>query len=230
MLDCSSRLTSIPHSMVFMLTRLLAPLLLCLSATVWAQTATTTPTMSGTADPSGVTGTASATGLTVKRMPPKISPEVSQTIELIELKRFNEAQEKIDAVLKTKPRDAQWRFLEGVLYAETAQDQKAINAFESLREEFPELAEPYNNLAVLYQRRGEYQRARVALEQAIVNRPGYALAYENLGDLYAKLALQTYEKGLSAKGASPFLSAKRGHLEKLPQPSPLSIQPRLQRN
>jgi Flp pilus assembly protein TadD len=186
--------------------------------------------MSGTADPSGVTGAGSATGLTVKRMPPKISPEVNQTIELIELKRFNEAQEKIDAVLKTKPRDAQWRFLEGVLYAETAQDQKAINAFESLREEFPELAEPYNNLAVLYQRRGEYQRARVALEQAIVNRPGYALAYENLGDLYAKLALQTYEKGLSAKGASPFLSAKRGHLEKLPQPSPLSIQPRLQRN
>ncbi|NBT73230.1 MAG: hypothetical protein EBT14_03455 [Betaproteobacteria bacterium] len=221
MLDCASRLTTFPHSMVFMLTRLLAPLLLCLSATVWAQTAATTPS---------TTGSTGASGLTVKRMPPKISPEVSQTIELIELKRFNDAQEKIDAALKTKPRDAQWRFLEGVLYAETAQDQKAINAFESLREEFPELAEPYNNLAVLYQRRGEYQRARVALEQAIVNRPGYALAYENLGDLYAKLALQTYTKGLSAKGASPFLSAKRGHLEKLPQPSPLSIQPRLQRN
>lgn len=210
--------------MVFMLTRLLTPLLLCLSATVWAQTATTTPSTTGT------TGSTGATGLTVKRMPPKISPEVSQTIELIELKRFNDAQEKIDAALKAKPRDAQWRFLEGVLFAETSQDQKAINAFESLREEFPELAEPYNNLAVLYQRRGEYQRARVALEQAIVNRPGYALAYENLGDLYAKLALQTYTKGLSAKGASPFLSAKRGHLEKLPQPSPLSIQPRLQRN
>lgn len=224
MLDCASRLTTFPHSMVFMLTRLLAPLLLCLSATVWAQTATTTPSTTGT------TGSTGATGLTVKRMPPKISPEVSQTIELIELKRFNDAQEKIDAALKAKPRDAQWRFLEGVLYAETSQDQKAINAFESLREEFPELAEPYNNLAVLYQRRGEYQRARVALEQAIVNRPGYALAYENLGDLYAKLALQTYTKGLSAKGASPFLSAKRGHLEKLPQPSPLSIQPRLQRN
>jgi tetratricopeptide (TPR) repeat protein len=210
--------------MVFMLTRLLAPLLLCLSASVWAQTAVTTPSTTGT------TASTGATGLTVKRMPPKISPEVSQTIELIELKRFNDAQEKIDAALKAKPRDAQWRFLEGVLFAETSQDQKAINAFESLREEFPELAEPYNNLAVLYQRRGEYQRARVALEQAIVNRPGYALAYENLGDLYAKLALQTYTKGLSAKGASPFLSAKRGHLEKLPQPSPLSIQPRLQRN
>lgn len=224
MLDCASRLTTFPHSMVFMLTRLLAPLLLCLSATVWAQTAATTPSTTGS------TGSSGATGLTVKRMPPKISPEVTQTIELIELKRFNDAQEKIDAALKAKPRDAQWRFLEGVLYAETSQDQKAINAFESLREEFPELAEPYNNLAVLYQRRGEYQRARVALEQAIVNRPGYALAYENLGDLYAKLALQTYTKGLSAKGASPFLSAKRGHLEKLPQPSPLSIQPRLQRN
>ncbi|MFZ9757289.1 MAG: hypothetical protein ACO3BZ_04820, partial [Burkholderiaceae bacterium] len=68
--------------MVFMLTRLLAPLLLCLSATVWAQTAATTPS---------TTGSTGATGLTVKRMPPKISPEVSQTIELIELKRFNDA-------------------------------------------------------------------------------------------------------------------------------------------
>jgi tetratricopeptide (TPR) repeat protein len=204
------------------LTPLLALLLLGLQTTPWAQTMPATPAVPST--------TSSATGLTVKRAPPKISPEVVQTIELIELKRYNDAQEKIEGALKAKPRDAQWRFLEGVLYAETSQDQKAINAFESLREEFPELAEPYNNLAVLYQRRGEYQRARVALEQAIVNRPGYALAYENLGDLYAKLALQTYEKGLSAKGASPFLSAKRGHLEKLPQPSPLSIQPRLQRN
>ncbi|MEY4083845.1 MAG: hypothetical protein RL483_1214 [Pseudomonadota bacterium] len=194
--------------MVFMLRRFLALGLLSLCPVVLAQ----------------------VTPLSTARTIPKVTLEITQTIELIDLKRFNDAQQKIDEALKTRPRDAQWRFLEGVLLAETNQDQKAINAFESLREEFPELAEPYNNLAVLYQRRGEFQRARVALEQAILNRPGYALAYENLGDLYTRLALQTYEKGLGAKGASPFLSAKRGHLEKMPQPSALSIQSRLQKN
>jgi tetratricopeptide (TPR) repeat protein len=160
------------------------------------------------------------------RTAPVVAPDLTRTIELIELRRFDEAREKITNALSSKPRDAQWRFLEAVLLSETNQDREAIDAFEALTEEFPELAEPYNNLAVLYLRCNEPLRAQQALERAILNRPGYALAYENLGDLHAKLALDAYQKGLKARGPSPFLSAKRRHLLELPSPAPLGLQTR----
>jgi tetratricopeptide (TPR) repeat protein len=58
------------------------------------------------------------------------------------------------------------------------------------------LPEPYNNLAVLYAQQKQYDRARNALEMAIRTHPSYAIAYENLGDVYAKLASQAYDKAL----------------------------------
>ena len=39
--------------------------------------------------------------------------------------------------------------------------------FEQLTEDFPELPEPYNNLAVLYAADGQLDRARAALELAL---------------------------------------------------------------
>src|SRR6185436_14972975 len=41
-----------------------------------------------------------------------------------------------------------------------------------------------------------YEKARTALEQSIRTHPSYATAYENLGDVYAKLASQAYGKAL----------------------------------
>lgn len=197
------------------MTRLLTPILaalgLCLAPLlhVHAQTTLTSP---GGAD--------------LSRVVPLISPEAQKVTELIEVRRFEEAQSLIREALAAKPRSPQWRFLEALLLAETGQDQEAIRAFEALTQEFPELAEPYNNLAVLYLRCGEPQRAREALEQAIFNRPDYGRAYENLGDLYSRLALEAYERGLrsGSRSQTPFMASKRNHLLNLPQPAPLSIQ------
>src|SRR5438093_2806195 len=58
------------------------------------------------------------------------------------------------------------------------------------------MPEPYNNLAVLYAGQGDYQKARKALETAIRTHPSYAVAHENLGDIYATLASQAYDKAL----------------------------------
>lgn len=179
-----------------------------LSNVAWSQSS---PAMSGTSP-------------TPRATSPMVAPEITRTIELIELKRFGEAKLAISKALESKPRDPQWRFLDGLVLAETGQDRPAIDVFEAIAEEFPELAEPYNNLAVLYLRCNEPQRARQALERAIANRPGYALAYENLGDLHASLALEAYEKGLGARGTSPFLSAKRSHLRSLPKPAAFGLQ------
>jgi tetratricopeptide (TPR) repeat protein len=47
--------------------------------------------------------------------------------------------------------------------------------FSKLTEDYPELPEPYNNLAVLYAQQKQYDKARTALEMAIRIHPGYAL-------------------------------------------------------
>src|SRR3990172_7908831 len=44
--------------------------------------------------------------------------------------------------------------------------------------------------------KAQYEKARAALEQSIRTHPSYATAYENLGDVYAKLASQAYDKAL----------------------------------
>ena len=66
--------------------------------------------------------------------------------------------------------------------------------FRALIEDYPELPEPYNNLAVLYAQRGEYESARVALETAVKAAPDWWVAHENLGDIYARLAAAEYDR------------------------------------
>ena len=104
--------------------------------------------------------------------------------------------ERVDKFLAGKPRDAQGRFLKGLILTEMNRPAEAIQMFAKLSEDYPELPEPYNNLAVLYASQGQYEKARVALETSIRTHPSYATAHENLGDIYAKLASQAYDKAL----------------------------------
>jgi tetratricopeptide (TPR) repeat protein len=106
------------------------------------------------------------------------------------------ALEKVDTVLKVQPRDPQARFLKGLLLTEQKKVPEAIQVFTGLTEDFPELPEPYNNLAVLYASQGNYDKAKSALELAIHTHPSYATAHENLGDIYAQLASRAYDRAL----------------------------------
>ena len=110
--------------------------------------------------------------------------------------KLTEALGKADQYLAGKPRDPQMRFLKGVILTESGKPNDAISTFLKLTEDYPELPEPYNNLAVLYAGQGQYEKARAALEMAIRTNPSYATAQENLGDVYAKLASQAYSKAL----------------------------------
>jgi len=107
-----------------------------------------------------------------------------------------QALEKIEALLSAKPKDAQARFLKGLIYTEQGRTADAIKVFTALTDDYPELPEPYNNLAVLYAGQGQYEKAKVALEMAIRTHPSYATAHENLGDIYAKMASQAYDRAL----------------------------------
>ena len=107
-----------------------------------------------------------------------------------------QALERVDNFLKTNPKDARGRFLKGLILTEQGKPADAIKIFSGLTEDYPELPEPYNNLAVLYASQGQYDKARGALEMAIRTHPSYATAHENLGDIYAKMASQAYDKAL----------------------------------
>jgi len=106
------------------------------------------------------------------------------------------ALEKIEAAIAANPRDARARFLKGLIFTEQSKPNDAIKVFTALTDDYPELPEPYNNLAVLYASQGQYDKARKSLEMAIRTHPSYAIAHENLGDVYAKMASEAYDKAL----------------------------------
>ncbi len=107
-----------------------------------------------------------------------------------------QALEQVDKYLAGKPKDAQGRFLKGLLLTELNKTGDAIAIFQKLTEDYPELPEPYNNLAVIYAQQKQYEKAKQALEMAIRTHPSYATAHENLGDIYTRMASQAYDKAL----------------------------------
>lgn len=122
--------------------------------------------------------------------------ELQEAQQLLKQGQTERALEQVDQYLKTHPKDARGRFLRGILLTEQNKPNDAIRVFTELTQDYPELPEPYNNLAVLYAAQGQYEKARAALEMAIRTHPNYATAHENLGDIYAKMASQAYDKAL----------------------------------
>jgi len=118
------------------------------------------------------------------------------------------ASAAVERHLAVNPNDARAQFLRGVILNEQGRTNEAMEVFYILTVDHPELAEPYNNLAVIYAARGDYQRARENLEAAVRVNPEYAVAHENLGDIYARLASQAYEKAAKADKASRSAAAK----------------------
>lgn len=110
------------------------------------------------------------------------------------------ALEIADTALKAFPQDAQLRFSRAVALNSLNRLPEAEAAFADLTRDYPELPEPYNNLAVVRAAQGKLDQARVALEDAIRAVPGYATAHENLGDIHAQLAARSYR---TAQGLDP---------------------------
>lgn len=127
---------------------------------------------------------------------------IDQANALLRDKRHSEALRVLDDALKGSPRDPQLRFLYGLVLADEGRTQEAIDVFQQLTNDFPELPEPYNNLAVLHAGRGDLDQARVALENAVRALPTYPLARENLGDVYLRMAVREYQEASRLAPAS----------------------------
>jgi tetratricopeptide (TPR) repeat protein len=127
---------------------------------------------------------------------PAFADENEEVSRLYKQGSLSKALEQADAYLASHPKDAQMRFQKGLILTEQNRTADAIRIFSALSEDYPELPEPYNNLAVLYASQGHYDKAKTALEMAIRTHPSYSTAHVNLGDIYAKMASQAYGKAL----------------------------------
>jgi hypothetical protein len=118
--------------------------------------------------------------------------ELQDVSKLVSTGKLDEAEKRADVFLVANPKDAQMRFLKGVILAQRGKRPEAIEAFTTITQDYPELPEPYNNLAVIFAAQGQYDKAREALESAVRVAPNDATAHENLGDVYAALAARSY--------------------------------------
>ena len=117
--------------------------------------------------------------------------------KLLRQAKYPQALVLVNKGLALNPNDPQMRFWQGFIYEQLGQPDMALQTYSSLAQEYPELAEPHNNLGVLYAAQGDYPRAKVALEAALRANPKYAAAQENMGDLLINMAKQSYERALA---------------------------------
>ena len=144
-----------------------------------------------------------------------LATDYAAVSQLLRSGKLAEAASAADQFLATKPRDPQMRFLKGVILAESGRGADAVAVFVKLTEDFPELPEPYNNLAVLYAGQGQHEKARGMLEAAIRTNPSYATAHANLGDVYARLASQAYSKALQLDASQTEVQPKLALIKEL---------------
>ena len=145
--------------------------------------------------------------------------DYSEVNRLIGAQQFPEALAQVDKYLASKPRDPQMRFLKSTVQSQTGNTSEAIITLTQITEDYPELPEPYNNLAVLYAGQGQLDKARTSLEMAIRINPRYATAHENLGDVQTRLASQSYSRAQQINPGNAGLAPKLTLLKQLLEPA-----------
>lgn len=149
----------------------------------------------------------------------------AQADEYAEVQRLHAAGQtsaalaRADQYITAKPRDPQMRFIKANLLSADGRTPEAEQVLLQLTRDYPELAEPWNNLAVLYAEQGQLDKARAALDSALRIQPEYATAQENLGDVLARQALQAYQHARRLDAANPRLAPKIETLNTLLAPA-----------
>jgi tetratricopeptide (TPR) repeat protein len=144
----------------------------------------------------------------------------SDVNRLINSGQWDKAQKEVDQRLQVAPTDPQMRLLLSRIQDAQGQTQAAMDTLQALTQSFPELAEPHNNLAVLLARENRHADALASLQAAVQARPDYAVALENMGDVYAALASQAYAKALQITPQQRRIQAKQLGIDQMLKAAP----------
>lgn len=166
------------------------------------------------------------TGTTAPAAAPGLSLELAEASRMIHDGEYTAAMAKIDAVLAKDARNPQARFMKGVVQTDHGDTDDAVATFQALAEEFPELPEPHNNLAVIWAQKGRYDAAKTELETALAAHPDYVIAHENLGDVYSRLASAEYDRAVALDKTNKSARAKLALVRQLFDVPPSTTPPK----
>ena len=122
--------------------------------------------------------------------------DINEIKLLLKNGKYKIAENIINGAIEENLNNPEILFYKGIIETNLGKTNKAIDKFRGLTERFPELPEPFNNLAVLYAEKGQFRLAKEILEQAIKTNPSYLTAHINLGDIFTKMASEAYNKAL----------------------------------
>ena len=122
-----------------------------------------------------------------RAVPSDAENALDRALSLAAEERHSDARKVLEPLLERDPDNTRARLLHGVLRAREGQVSHAIEIFEKLKKDNPDLSEPYNNLAVLYAVEGRLDDARRILLESLEREPD-AITYASLGEVYTKLA------------------------------------------
>ena len=131
-----------------------------------------------------------------------------QVKKLLRQEKFQRAEVLVDKFMAVNPRDPQMRFWKAWITDRTGDKQVALEMYLSLTQDYPEIAEPFNNLAVLYAAKGQFSAAKEALDAALSANPNNADAHENMGDVLIQLANYSFKRSLQINPAQRGVSRK----------------------
>lgn len=136
------------------------------------------------------------------------SPTVREIERLYRAGDTTLAMQRIDRAIAANPADPALLFLRAVMLEQSHRDREAAEGYLALTRDFPELPEPFNNLAVLHAARGDIDGARALLEEALRRDPDYPTAQQNLGDVLVRQAGRAYEDAARVPRPSTTLERK----------------------
>lgn len=146
--------------------------------------------------------------------PSQITAHIERLLNAGKTQEALEMIEKREAAIKgQRGTDVQLMFQHARALAALDRVPEAMDIYRDMTTRFPELPEPWNNLAVLYAQQGELDQAQSALEMALQADPQYAEARANMGDIQLMLALRTYQN--AAKQGVPGTNTKAREIENM---------------
>ena len=142
-------------------------------------------------------------GMAHAQGPAVITDPHQQVEQLMRQDQIEPALAKIQAHLAQRPRDPQMRFWQAVLLTRQGKREQAMQVYTALTQDFPELAEPHNNLGVLQAANNDIDLAQRSFELALRADPQHALAHENLADVLLRQAQRHYQRAAQAPAPIP---------------------------